>query len=166
MAYILLETPQVFQSLRGREKRRKTHIIEAQASGFLFKNSLCMAKTYDPYINPTWALYRLPGDAWLSHFRLRSPGNIQAVLRPSACGHGSNLISHTDKDRKCKVRRYEGAASNFTSYIWESIMINGQRLLCDRRFYLVLFDELKRTELLKFSCAMPFAIYLHFFRSI
>ena len=67
------------------------------------------------------------------------------------CRHGPNLISHTDKNRKCRVRLYEGAASNYT---W---LIRGLRLSCNRRSFLVFCSELRNKTLLRFSCAMTVA---------
>ena len=55
-----------------------------------------MVKTYDLSIDPTWALC--------------------SYVDSISAEHGPNLIFHTDEDRKCKVRLYEEAASNFTPY--------------------------------------------------
>ena len=59
-----------------------------------------------------------------------------------SAGHGPNLISHTDKNRKCKVRLYEGAASNYT---W---LIRGLCMSCNRRSFLVFCSELRNKALL------------------
>ena len=74
------------------------------------------------------------------------------------CRHGPNLISHTDKNRKCRVRLYEGAASNYT---W---LIRGLRLSCNRRSFLVFCSELRNKALLtKIQLCNDFCqIVLHF----